>query len=42
MNIADCMKRNVVSVPATATILEAAAIFVKNHLTETTSSSAID
>jgi CBS domain-containing protein len=32
MNIADCMKRNVVSIPATATIREAAAIFVRKHI----------
>lgn len=32
MNISDCMKRHVVSVPLTASIREAAAIFVKMHI----------
>ena len=32
MNIGDFMKRNVVSIPATATIGEAAVIFVQNHI----------
>lgn len=32
MNIADCMKRNVISVPDTSTIREAAAIIVKMHI----------
>lgn len=32
MNISKYMKRNVVSIPATATIREAAAIFVKKHI----------
>jgi len=32
MNITDCMKRNVVSIPATSSIREAAAIFVKKHV----------
>jgi CBS domain-containing protein len=32
MNISDCMKRHVVSVPLTASIREAAAIFVKKHI----------
>lgn len=32
MNIASCMKRNVVSIHATATIREAATIFVKKHI----------
>lgn len=32
MNIASCMKRNVVSIHATATIREAAMIFVKKHI----------
>ena len=32
MNISDCMKRNVVSIPETATIREAAAIIVGKHI----------
>lgn len=32
MNIADCMKRNVISIPDTSTIREAAAIIVKKHI----------
>jgi len=32
MNISDCMKRNVISIPETATIREAAAIIVKKHI----------
>lgn len=32
MNISDCMKRNVVSIPGTASIREAAAIIVKKHI----------
>lgn len=32
MNISDCMKRNVVSIPVKATVREAAAIFVKKHV----------
>ncbi|HEU0291467.1 MAG TPA: CBS domain-containing protein [Anaerolineales bacterium] len=32
MLIRDCMKRNVVSIPATLTIREAAAVFVKAHV----------
>jgi CBS domain-containing protein len=32
MNISQCMKRNVVSIPATSTIREAAAVFVKAHV----------
>lgn len=32
MVIRDCMKRNVVSIPATATIAEAAAVFVAQHI----------
>ena len=32
MVISDCMKRSVVSIPATSTIREAAAIFVKKHV----------
>jgi len=32
MNISDCMKRNVVSIPETASIREAAAIIVKKHI----------
>lgn len=32
MKIADCMKRNVVSIPAKATVREAAAVFVKRHV----------
>jgi CBS domain-containing protein len=32
MNISMCMKRNPVSIPATATIREAAQVFVKNHV----------
>jgi len=32
MNISKYMKRNVVSIPATATIREAAAVFVKRHI----------
>lgn len=32
MNISDCMKRNVVSIPSTATVREAAVIFVKKHI----------
>lgn len=32
MNIADCMKRNVVSIPETFTIRETAIVFVKKHV----------
>lgn len=32
MKIADCMKRNVISIPASSTIREAAAIIVKKHI----------
>ena len=32
MNISDCMKRNVISIPETATVREAAAIFAKKHI----------
>jgi CBS domain-containing protein len=32
MKIRDCMKRNVVSIPETSTIREAAAVFVKEHI----------
>jgi CBS-domain-containing membrane protein len=32
MKISDCMKRHVVSIKSTATIREAAAIFVKKHI----------
>ncbi|MDP1713136.1 MAG: CBS domain-containing protein [Anaerolineales bacterium] len=32
MNVASCMKRNVVSIPLTARIREAAAIIVKKHI----------
>ncbi len=32
MNISDCMKRNVVSIPGTSTIREAAAILVNKHI----------
>lgn len=32
MNISQCMKRNVVSIPETSTIREAAAVFVKAHV----------
>jgi len=32
MNISDCMKRNVVSIPSTASIREAAAMIVKKHI----------
>jgi CBS domain-containing protein len=32
MRIKDCMKRNVVSIPAAATIAQAAGIFVKSHI----------
>src|SRR5919108_5034443 len=32
MKIHECMKRNVVSIPETSTIREAAAIFVKEHV----------
>jgi CBS domain-containing protein len=32
MRIKDCMKRNVVSIPASATIARAAGIFVKSHV----------
>jgi len=32
MNIGDCMKRNVISIPETATVREAAAIFAKKHI----------
>lgn len=32
MNINECMKRNVVSIPETYTIREAAAVFVKEHV----------
>jgi CBS domain-containing protein len=32
MKIRDCMKRNVVSIPDTSTLREAAAVFVKEHI----------
>ena len=32
MKISDCMKRNVISIPETSTIREAAAIIVKKHI----------
>lgn len=32
MNIGMCMKRNVISIPDTSTIREAAAVFVKEHV----------
>jgi CBS-domain-containing membrane protein len=32
MNIADCMKRNVISIPDTSTIREAASIIVQKHI----------
>jgi CBS domain-containing protein len=32
MQVKDCMKQNVFSIPETATVTEAAAIFVKNHI----------
>lgn len=32
MNVKSCMKGHVISIPATATIREAAAIFVKKHI----------
>lgn len=32
MNITDCMKRNVISIPETSTIREAAAIFAEKHI----------
>jgi len=32
MNISDCMKRNVISISETATVREAAGIFVKKHI----------
>ena len=32
MNISECMKRKVVSIPETSTIRQAAAVFVKNHV----------
>jgi CBS domain-containing protein len=32
MKIRDCMKRNVVSIPETSTVREAAAVFVKHHV----------
>ena len=32
MTISKCMKRNVVSIPETSTIREAAAVFVQNHV----------
>jgi CBS-domain-containing membrane protein len=32
MKIRDCMKRNVISIPTTATIGEAAAVFVARHI----------
>jgi CBS domain-containing protein len=32
MKISSCMKRNVVSIPVTATVLEAAKIIVKKHI----------
>ncbi len=32
MNISQCMKRNVVSIPETSTIREAAAVFAKAHV----------
>lgn len=32
MEISKCMKRNVISIPETSTIREAAAVFVKHHI----------
>lgn len=32
MKISDCMKRNIVSIPETSTIREAATVFVKEHI----------
>jgi CBS domain-containing protein len=32
MNISACMKRNVISIPASASIRDAAAVFVKHHI----------
>ena len=32
MKVSSCMKRNVISIPRTATILEAAKIIVENHI----------
>ena len=32
MKISECMKRNVVSIPETSTVREAASVFVKNHI----------
>lgn len=32
MNISQCMKRNVISIPETTTVREAAAVFVKEHV----------
>ena len=32
MNISDCMKRNVFSIPSTSTVREAAAIIVQKHI----------
>ena len=32
MKIQDCMKRNVISIPAEKTVAEAAQIFVKHHV----------
>jgi CBS domain-containing protein len=32
MTVSQCMKRNVVSIPETSTIREAAAVFVKEHI----------
>lgn len=32
MSISSCMKRNVVSIPLTSTVREAAAVFVKEHI----------
>jgi len=32
MNISECMKRNVISIPETYTIRETAAVFVKEHV----------
>lgn len=32
MNIGSCMKRNVVSIPVTATVLDAAKLIVKKHI----------
>jgi len=32
MNISECMKRNVVSIPETTTVREVASVFVKHHI----------